>query len=273
MPRPKDGYRNAAGQQVPGATDITGRYKEMGALMHWAHSQGAKGLPLYARAAIDIGTCVHHMAELDLKGRPDREIEAYCHECLTAPEHLQAAWNAFNAFRAWRQQCQVRAIAQEASLVSELYQYGGTPDCVALIDGKVSLIDFKTSAKPYAEHLIAMAAHAHLWNERHPDRPIAAFHVICLPKDGSAFQHHAYADLSLQFKIFTLWLEAYRLEKDCSAAVPKKAAAEAKPRRAPRKAASTPAAEAPALAPPAMQNLSMAELLRSYGHVKEAAPC
>src|SRR5215468_720222 len=126
MPRPKDGYKNASGQPVPGATDITGRYKEMGGLLHWAHAQGSKGLPLYGRAAIDIGTTVHHMCELDLKGRTDREIERYVNECLTAPEHLRAAWNAFNTFREWRQQCRVRAIAQEVSLVSEQCQYGGT---------------------------------------------------------------------------------------------------------------------------------------------------
>jgi hypothetical protein len=116
MPRPKSGYFNAAGEPVPGTHDPISRYMDHTALMRWAHKQGQAGLPLYQRAAIDIGSAVHGMAELDLKGRPDREIEAYCHECLAAPDHLRKAFAAFQAFRAWRQHCQVRAIAQERAL-------------------------------------------------------------------------------------------------------------------------------------------------------------
>jgi hypothetical protein len=86
MPRPKNGYFNA-GEPVPGTHDPISRYMDQTALKIWAHKLGLAGLPLYQRAAIDIGSTVHGMAELDLKGRPDREIEAYCHD---------------------RQQCQVR---------------------------------------------------------------------------------------------------------------------------------------------------------------------
>jgi hypothetical protein len=133
MARPKNGYFNAAGQPVPGTHDPISRYMDQTALKIWAHKQGLAGLPLYQRAAIDIGSTVHGMAELDLKGRPDREIEAYCHECLAAPDHLRKAFSSFAAFRTWRQQCHVRAIAQEKPMVSETWQYGGTPDTIAMI--------------------------------------------------------------------------------------------------------------------------------------------
>jgi hypothetical protein len=45
MPRPKSGYTNAAGLQVPGTTDVTGRYKDSGALIHWAHKQDGRARP------------------------------------------------------------------------------------------------------------------------------------------------------------------------------------------------------------------------------------
>jgi hypothetical protein len=61
--------------------------------------------------------------------------------------------------------CHVQPIALEQPLVSETHQYGGTPDCVAIIDGKVALVELKTSVKPFADHLVAMAAHGALWNE------------------------------------------------------------------------------------------------------------
>jgi hypothetical protein len=300
MPRPKNGYVNAAGQPIPGTHDPISRYMDQTALKIWAHKQGLAGLPLYQRAAIDIGSAVHGMAELDLKGRPDREIEAYAHEALTAPDQLRKAFTSFQAFRNWREQCQVRAIAQEVTLVSEAHQYGGTPDTIALIDGGLGLIDFKTSAKPYPDHLVALAAHGRLWEENHPDQPLSSYHLLCLPKDGSAFKHHAYADLSQQWELFTLWLAAYRLEKGCTIAKTAKAVKAApkvetaapipKPRRPARKStagevasflAAAAAAPKPKPAPtierPAVlierRPFTMAEILRSYGHVKERVPC
>jgi hypothetical protein len=153
-----------------------------------------------------------------------REIEAYCHECLAAPDHLRKAFSSFAQFRAWRQQCHVRAIAQERPMVSETWQYGGTPDTIAMINGGLGLLDFKTSARPFPDHLVALVAHGKLWEENNPQHPLSSYHLICLPKDGSDFAHHAYADLGPQWELFQLWLEAYRLEKGCTIAKAAKAA-------------------------------------------------
>jgi hypothetical protein len=213
MPRPANGYVNAAGQPIPGTHDPISRFMDQAALKHWAYKRGCEGLPLYDRAAIDIGSCVHRMADLDLRGRPDKEIERAAHEAGLSRDDYDKAMRAFLQFRKWRIACHVQPIMLEVSLVSERYQYGGTPDCVALIESKVTLVEFKTSAKPYPDHLVAMAAHAALWNENNLDRPIEAFHWIGLPKDGSEFQHHAYADLSTQWQIFCCYLDAWRLEK------------------------------------------------------------
>jgi hypothetical protein len=234
MPRPANGYTNAAGQSVPGTHDPISRYMDRSALMHWAHKRGTEGLPLYARDALDIGSTVHAMADLDLKGRPDREIENVARDAGLPRDDYDKAMRAFLQFRKWRVSCHVQPIALEGSLVSELHQYGGTPDCIALISDKVSLVEFKTSAKPYPDHLVAMAAHAQLWNEHNTGKPIEAFHWIGLPKDGGEFQHHAYADLSPQWEIFTLWLDAWRLEKGLIRKRSRKAAETPKPAPASR---------------------------------------
>lgn len=307
MPRPKNGYLNSSGLKIPGTHDPISRFKESGGLIQWAYKRGSEGLPLYDRAAIDIGSTVHHMAEMDLKGRPDREIEAYTHDCLVAPDHLRKAFASFGQFRQWRQSCQVRAIAQECPLVSEAWQYGGTPDTIAMIGNRVGLIEFKTSPKPYPDHLVAMAAHGKLWEENHPDHALnGGYHLIILPKDGSDFQHHAYDDLSLHWKLFRLYLEAYRLEKGGElpkvngehrlgkevmpnaesdnaaqrhhiatpqpvnsplAGADKKAPAPSARKRTPRPKTVMPSPKSILLEQ--SRPLSMAEILRSYGHVKE----
>jgi hypothetical protein len=308
MPRPKNGYVNAAGQPIPGTHDITGRYKEMGGLMNWAYSQGKKGVPLYQRDALDIGTAVHRMAELDLRGATEREIERVPYEMLQASIDIDKAWMAFRQFRDWRKEHEVRAIAFEESLVSEVHQYGGTIDIVALIDGTRGLLDFKTSKTArdiYLDQRLVMAAHGNLWTECHPELPlVGGYHLITLPKDGSKFGHHAFANLCPEWAMFTLQLDCWRIEKGLtrkrtvrpatvvSASKARLAAEMPRPRRPARRpaVATAPVAKAPTperaivrdpaeqlrmveIAPPPPVQLSMAELLRSYGHVKEASLC
>jgi len=305
---------NAAGQPIPGTHDITGRYKEMGGLMNWAYSQGKKGVPLYQRDALDIGTAVHRMAELDLRGTIERKIERVPYETLQVPIDIDKAWMAFRQFRDWRKEHEVRAIAFEESLVSEVHQYGGTLDIVALIDGARCLLDFKTSKTAsdiYLDQRLVMAAHGNLWTEKYPELPLlGGYHLIILPKDGSKFGHHAFADLSRELEMFLLQLDCWKIEKGLTrkravrpatvVSAPKvRLAAEAqpkpempKPRRPARKstnretaafltAAAAASKPASAIEPPAIEvppliaprPLTMAEVLRSYGHIKEVDQC
>jgi hypothetical protein len=259
MPRPKNGYTNAAGLPIPGTNDITGRYKDSGALIHWAHKQGKQGLPLYDRSAIDIGSAVHKMAELDLIGAPDREIEAALHSYLSAPNHLAMAHTSFKAYREWREQCRVRPLAQEVSLISEKHQYGGTPDLVAIINTGIGLIDFKTGKAVYNEMKVALAAHGNLWDEARPTQKLDSYHLIILPKDGGAFQHHAYEDLTREWELFQAYLNAYTLEK----AKPAKEA-KSKPVEKPAKLRIRVKARSKPM-------LTMAELLVAFGDVPKVS--
>ena len=82
-----------------------------------------------------------------------------------------------------------------------------------------------------------MAAHGQLWQETYPQHQLTAgYHLLILPKDGSPFQHHAYDDLGRYWRIFELYLEAYRLEKD-SKPFAKTKARPAKPKASPQIAA------------------------------------
>ena len=74
MPRPKNGYHNAAGQPVPGTHDPINRFMDKTALMHRAYNRGKDGMPLYDRAAIDIGSTgrVHITTLIFLVNKPFR---------------------------------------------------------------------------------------------------------------------------------------------------------------------------------------------------------
>ncbi len=304
MPRPKNGYENIAGQKVPGVHDITGRYEDKSGLNAWkvnqayerGHLDAALGIRTGEdRSALAIGTAIHLMCELGLRNADKREIEAAAN-ALGVRDHIQQAWNAYNQFRVWRTAHHVEIISLEESIVSEPQQFGGTPDVVARIDGQRSLLDIKScltknAGTVYLGQRIAMAAHGQLWNEKHSQEPIEAYHLLNLPKDGGAFGPHSFADLSIEWEMFTLQLKCWRLEKgttrkrsvkastpvEAPAEAPKvEAAPAAKPKRTRKPKVEAPAAppvaphmDVPPMAPIAV--LSMAEILRSYGHVREVA--
>jgi hypothetical protein len=274
MARPKKGYFNAAGLPIPGTGDINGRYMNRERLLYWAFNRGKQGLPkLYDNSALDIGTCVHTMAELDLAGRSQADIDFYLGATLTDTEECEKATASFKAFRAWRSQFHVDAYKQEISLVSEKLQYGGTLDTIAFIRSGKGLLEFKTSAEVYEDHLMQMAAYGILWEENFPSEPLdAGYHLILLPKDGAKPIHREFSKEQLHpfRQKFWLYRKAYDFEPMCNDPKVLKGSVVApspKP-KAPKVQPAQMAIPDCRLDPPAIQ-ISMGELLRSYGHVKE----
>jgi hypothetical protein len=273
MARPKQGYFNAAGLPIPGTGDINGRYMNRERLLYWAFNQGKKGLKkLYDDSALNIGTAVHTMAELDLKGEPQSAIEFYLNATLPDPEEREKAQTSFAAFRAWRSQFHVESFKHEVSLVSEKLQFGGTLDNVAFIRRGKGLLEFKTSAEVYEDHLLQMAAYGILWTENFPDERLdEGYHLILLPKDGAKPVHREFTHDQLHpfRQKFWLYRQAYNFEAPCND--PKVlAGSKVAPSPKPAKAARPVQLAMPnCRRDPAPVQMSMGELLRSYGHVKE----
>jgi hypothetical protein len=270
MPRPKNGYLNAAAQPVPGTTDIIGRYEDKYALMRWHNQQGLAGVDTATtrNTALDIGSVVHEMIERDMLGASDKEIETLMFERLAARMYIEQATASFRAYREWKAQCRVRMLHQERSLVSEKYQYGGTIDLICIINNGIGLIDFKTSngcKGPYPGQKVQLAAYANLWNEFNPKQELDDYHLLILSKDGAGIKHFSRTknELTKEWELFKAWRAAYAVEKE------KPAASYTIPRFK-----AEPKAEKPAAAKPRVRvkmgtapSLGMAEILVAYGHV------
>lgn len=181
-------YVNAAGQVVPGVTTIL---NEIGwnknALVAWARKLALQGIdPNKAKdTAAEIGTVAHRLIEAHIAGAtPD--LSDY------SPQVIDTAETCLLAYFDWESRHPMQVVATECALVSEEGQYGGTIDRVAVIDGVMSILDFKSSNGLYPEHKIQIAAYGHLWNEVHPDQPIHAYHLLQLGKEDGSFHHHCW---------------------------------------------------------------------------------
>jgi hypothetical protein len=206
MGRPKSGYRNKAGDPVPGVTTICSLLNKP-ALVGWAYKQGreherlhSQGKPAPAHLydvvdkAAEIGTLAHDCCEALIRGFEWPTIPEDCKERVE---------RAVQSFLDWQAQTGVKFITTEEPLVSERHQFGGTLDFICEIGGRLCLGDFKTSGSVYPEMLLQLAAYQLLWNENHPDRPLAPdAYLLRMSKDTADFAWHKYGDLSVETETF-----------------------------------------------------------------------
>lgn len=154
-------YKTAKGVPVPGVTTILGMDgSKLGALMAWANKEGLAGRvsSKSSDAFADIGTLIHYLVECDVKGvEPD--LGDY------SPNQVEVAREAFKKWVEWKSQHQFELIHSELPLVSEKKEFGGTLDVLAKVDGRITLIDVKTSAKIRGSHKTQTTAYEFLADE------------------------------------------------------------------------------------------------------------
>ena len=201
-------YKNAAGQRIPSVTTILSRFKESGALLHWAWQQGVDGKDFRETRdkAADAGTCAHAMIEAHLKS------QNFVREGWT-PESLAKGEMAFHAFQTWADGTQLTPHASEVRMVSEAMQVGGTADMIVTHNNSFGLLDIKTGAI-YADHLYQVAAYAMLWDEAHPEQPITGgYHLCRFNRDSGDFSHSYFGELEEAKRGFKLMVELYKLDQ------------------------------------------------------------
>jgi PD-(D/E)XK nuclease superfamily len=213
--RPKSGYKNRAGESIPGVTTILGRFKESGGLLQWAFQQGKlaeQGLirNLYDKRdeSADAGTLAHTLIERHIHGQDTSLLIA------EAPVEIRdKAQNCFAQFLKWYDQVKPKILETELALVSEPHQFGGTIDAVGEIDGEVCLIDWKTSNSIYVDHLCQLAAYKVLIEECTNYRVTGGFHLLRMSKESADFSHHHFGELEDGWEMFWHFRCAWDLDK------------------------------------------------------------
>lgn len=212
MPTPRQGYFTKDGTKVPSVTTILGRWKESGGLLQWAFKQGQSGASsLYEQrdAAAEIGTMAHAMCDAHMRGKDPAEALA---EFKPSDEQAAKAHTAYRAFVGWVRNQQAEIIPAENPMVSEEHRFGGTPDFLVRIDGKLAMADLKTSNSVYRDYLLQVAAYGLLWNETQAEKITGGFHILRLGKENPDFGHHYFAELEGAAELFLLLRKAYDMD-------------------------------------------------------------
>ena len=216
MPHPKGGYKLKDGTRVPGVTTIISRFKDSGGLLHWAFAQGQAAergeiSNLYDKRdeAAEAGTLAHSMVEAHINGTAMPDLSKY------PKEIAKHANQGYSNFVQWSTTNSISIVHQEEELVSEVYQFGGSPDAIGIdAQHRFCIIDWKTSNAIYQDYLIQIAAYRVLWEENHPDKPITGgFHLLRFSKEHADFAHHYWSELDDAWEQFKLFRKAYDLDK------------------------------------------------------------
>ena len=152
--------------------------------------------------AADIGTAVHAYLESYLKAGINKE---------TLPDLPvnPLIRSAFEAFKTWTKDNNVKFIDSERKIYSREHQYAGTLDALAEVNGKLAIVDFKTSSGIYDDMLIQTSAYAKAIEEE-DQKPIEECWILRIPKDGSEFETRKDDMVDMNFKSFLGCLENYR---------------------------------------------------------------
>lgn len=208
MSRPAGGYK-LNGEKIPGVTTICGQLNKP-ALVYWAFKLGQENPDITLReaqqGALDIGTLAHDMVECHLLGKNGPDKREY------PADIFDAAFQSYQNFLVWAEQNKLEVIATEQSFISERYRYAGTLDAVVTLNGKLGVVDWKTSKGVYLEMKLQLAAYGNLLTEGGMEVQ-GGYHILRIDKETGAFAHHWWAELDTAFEAFKRLRDLYDLMK------------------------------------------------------------
>lgn len=146
----KPRYLNRHNRAVPSVTEIIGRCNHNDFLMNWSNALGRKGISYreYMDNAARLGTEAHACIEKYIKHKVKSNDNIPFQGFMTWYNDLLLAGNT------------VEFLFSELRLVC--LWYGGTADMLISINGKVYLVDFKTSNRVSYNYFLQLAGYKYL---------------------------------------------------------------------------------------------------------------
>ena len=176
-------YETPDGKLYPSITTVLSTRNKKG-LFEWRKRVGDEVANYVARTSAARGTAVHHMCEDYLNNFPTEWPDKWSeHEKKFLPFCL------FKQLENKVLQKIDNIRSQECALFSNKYKVAGRVDCIAEYDGKLSIIDFKTSTKERNDewnenYYIQASAYAEMFEEQ-TGTPIEQIVILVVTEDGA----------------------------------------------------------------------------------------
>lgn len=174
------------------------RIKAMSPEDWWKFLEEAKGAHTRKKdAAADLGTRAHQAINSIIQTGQVPILEADIQPCV-------------DAFLSWREKTGISMRVGDTKVASTIYGYGGSLDALGTKDGKLILIDFKTSNEWDDTYAYQVAAYAHAFNETYG----AEIHDALILKLGKSEPTFEVKKIKNIFSSFGTFLSALRLYRE-----------------------------------------------------------
>lgn len=129
----------------------------------------------------DKGTAIHDLLSRYINYKLGKEKEM-----PDMPKDEQIM-NAYLAFRDWEATHKVKFIATEVLVYSKKYNFVGTLDCIAEVDGEYCLIDFKSGNGIYWDMVLQVSGYG-IAHEEETSKKFDRCWIVRFGKDTAEFQ-------------------------------------------------------------------------------------
>ena len=207
-------YETPDGKLYPSITTVLSTRNKKG-LFEWRKRVGDEVANYVARTSAARGTAVHHMCEDYLNNFPTEWPDKWKeHEKKFLPYCL------FKQLKKTVLEKIDNIRSQECALFSNKYRVAGRVDCIAEYDGKLSIIDFKTSTKERNDewnenYYIQASAYAEMFEEQ-TGTPIEQIVILVVTEDGAVqeFVKEKYDYIPLLVETIDNFTKAWEEEND-----------------------------------------------------------
>ena len=147
-------FHGSAGNPVPSVTQVLG-VSAKSYLISWANDLGLKGLKYstYIDEITLLGSLIHDRIEAYIL-KQDFDQSKYNNEIMEKSEPV------FNKFIRWETDNYMAVMETETPMESDIY--GGIMDAVVDLNGKATLMDWKTSKDIYSDYFSQLASYHRL---------------------------------------------------------------------------------------------------------------
>lgn len=202
-------YKNVNGIVLPGVTTIL--EQELGwskrILINWANRLGLDGVDCnkYTDDKAAIGTLAHQFILDDFR-QLKTDTSDYTQKQISSAE------NSMLSYLEWKKGMLLEPILLEQPLISECHKFGGTPDFYGKVNGKLTLLDFKSGKGIYSEHSLQTCAYQLLLQENNYETEQII--ILNIPRsEDESFAVKIVTHWDICQKIFLNCLENYKLKK------------------------------------------------------------
>src|SRR3990167_5221266 len=147
---------------VPSVTWICGFYPKGIGFYKWLANTGWDEAQAIKEAAGGRGSKVHLAIEALINGVPVSMQDSFNNPNTGKDEPLTLEeYEALLSFKGWWDKAKPKVVSQNVTVWSKEFGYAGTLDLVCLIEGKLWIVDFKTSQSVWMSHEIQVSAYKH----------------------------------------------------------------------------------------------------------------